>query len=272
MAYKKISIISILLVSCYLSGCAFFTDAVLSKREPTEREQMFAEAETFYKNNDFDSAKHLYFRLSRNIEGATDPIYDQSLWRLVKIYEKEDHSEKALLTLDELLTRKSSILDKYKIKFSQIKNNYRVTNFYRAHEIKKEVDEAYNKESLYLDDLYNYLIDTTTLSYDHRPREELMYLGEVQKFFVFIMESPMEPEREQITEQLINNYEHFFSLLKKDQLSDELKKKLSVSLLDQLRKFNQYHLGNGNAESKTISRFLAYSEKQQKILIERFRQ
>lgn len=270
---KKISIISVLLASLFISGCALRAkDTTASVKEPTAREQMFAEAEAFYKNNDFESAKPIYFRLSRNIEGNFDPIYDQSLWRLAKIYEKNDESEKALLALDEISIRKSSTIDKNKVKFSQLKNNFRVTNFYRAQEIKKEIDEAYKKQSFSLKQLYEYLTETTELNFDHRLLEELMFLGDIQKYFVFIMESPMSPENEQLTDTLINSYEHFFAALKRSSLSAEFKKKLSISLFDQLQKFNQYKIDNETPNEKTISRFMNYSEKQKKILIESFRQ
>ena len=271
MTYKKISIISFLLINLFLTGCALFEENTTEIHKITEREQMFANAEAFYKNNNFESARLLYFRLSRNIESVFDPIYDQSLWRLVKIYEKNDESEKALLTLDELSTRKSSKIEKNKIKFAQIKNNFRVTNFYQAKELKKEIDESYKNKTLSLEEIYDYLVDTTEFTNDHHLLEELMFLGEVQKYFIFIMESSMSPENEQLTERLINNYEHFFTALKQSMLSTEFKKKLSISLLDQLRKFDQYKIDTSNLNTKTITRFLNYSEIQQKILVESFR-
>lgn len=271
-AYKKITIVSILSVSLLLCGCAFFNEELSSSRPLTEREQMFARAEAHYKNNDVEAAKKLYFRLSRNVSGNFDAIYDQSLWRLVKIYEKNDESEKALLTLDELASRKSSSISKNKIRFAQIKNNFRVTNFYQAHEIKKEIDESFRNENLSLAEIYEILMDTTDLSYDHRMLEELMYLGEVQKYFVFVMESRMYPENEQLTGHLIKCYDHFFSLLRRTSLSADFKKKLSISLLDQLRKFDQFKIDTNDANPETLIRFLRYSEAKQKILIESFHQ
>ena len=272
MDYKKISIISALLISLLFAGCALLDEEVAVVHKPTEREQMFADAEAFFKTNNFEAAKPLYFRLSRNVDDVLDPIYDQSLWRLVKIYEKNDESEKALLTLDELSIRKSSTIPLNKIRFSQMKNNFRVTNFFQAKEIKKELDREYKNKTLSLDEIYEYLIETTELVYDQRLLEELMFLGEVQKYFVFVMESSMSPENEELTERLINTYEHFFAALKRDALSSELKKKLSISLLDQLHKFDQYRIENSVPNEKTITRFSNYSDKKQKILSESFRQ
>lgn len=272
MAYKKISIASILSASLFSAGCALFKDNILLQQSPTEREQMYARAENFFKKNDFDSAKLLYFRLSRNVSGTHDSIYDQSLWRLVKIYETNDESEKALLTLDELSMRKTSTISKNRIKFSQMKNNFRVTNFFQAREIRKDLDEAYKNGNLSLDEIFDCLLDITDLTYDHRMLEELMFLGEVQKYFVFVMESPMHPENELLTEHLIKNYEHFFSVLKRSTLAPDFRKKLSISLLDQLQKFDQYKIDMAGTDAKTLSRFLNYSEPKQKILIESFRQ
>lgn len=270
MVYKKISIAFILSVSVFLNGCAFFGGSILSARPPTEREKMYATAEEFYKNNNVEAAKNLYFRLSRNTTGNTDPIYDQSLWRLVKIYEKNDESEKALLTLDELAIRETSTISKNTIKFAQMKNNFRVANFFHAREIKKELDLAFKKGDLTLEEIYENLIETTDLTYDHRLLEELMFLGEVQKYFLFVMESQLYPENEQLTDRLIKNYEHFFSVLNRPTLSVDLKRKLSISLLDELRKFDQYKIDTEDTNLKTLTRFLNYSEPKQKILVESF--
>lgn len=267
---RKISIALILSASIILSSCAFFDEKSLLPRPFTEREQMFARAENFFSKGDFESAKNLYFRLSRNVSGRYDAIYDQSLWRLVKIYEKSDESEKALLSLDELSIRKSSTISDNKIKFAQMKNNFRVANYYQANIIKKEIDEAYRSGALDLEELFEILMESTDLTYEHRMLEELMFLGEVQKYFVFIMESELSPENDQLTDQLIKNYEHFFSLLKRSNMSADFKKKLSISLVDQLRKFDRYKLDNNDSNPETLLRFSNYSEPKQKILIESF--
>lgn len=267
---RRISITLILSASLFLTSCAFFGEKSSLSRAPTEREQMFAGAEDFYNKGDFESAKTLYFRLSRNVSGRFDSIYDQSLWRLVKIYEKSDESEKALLSLDELSLRKASTISANKIKFAQMKNNFRVANLYQAGIIKKEIDEAYRSENLDLEEIFEILIDSTDLTYDHRMLEELLFLGEVQKYFVFVMESQLSPENEQLTDHLIKSYEHFFSLLKRSSLSADFKKKLSISLLDQLRKFDRYKLDSNETNIETLLRFSNYSEPKQKILIESF--
>ena len=269
-AYKKISIAFLLSTSLFLVGCVSLKEKAPITPFNSERLQMFSTAENYYKNNDFNLAKPLYFRLSRNVSGNFDQIYDQSLWRLVKIYEKNDESEKALLALDELAIRKTSTISINKIKFSQMKNNFRVTNLYQAREIKKELDEAYRNENLSLDEIFENLIETTDLTYDHRLLEELMFLGEVQKYFVFVMESRLSPENEQLTDHLIKSYEHFFGLLKRNTLSPEFKRKLSISLLDQLRKFDQYKIDSNDTNLDTLTRFLSYSEPKQKFLIESF--
>lgn len=268
--YRKISIALILSASLILTSCAFFREKSSLPRALTEREQMFASAEDFYAKGNFESAKTLYFRLSRNVSGKYDSVYDQSLWRLVKIYEKSDESEKALLTLDELSIRKSSTISINKIKFAQMKNNFRVANLYQANIIKKEIDEAYRSEALDAEELFEILIDSTDLSYDHHMLEELLFLGTIQKYFVFVMESQLAPENEQLTDHLIKSYEHFFSLLKRSNLSADFKKKLSISLVDQLRKFDRYKIDSDGTNAETLLRFSNYSEPKQKILIESF--
>ena len=151
-----------------------------------------------------------------------------------------------------------------------MKNNFRVANLYQANIIKKEIDEAYRSEALDAEELFEILIDSTDLSYDHHMLEELLFLGTIQKYFVFVMESQLAPENEQLTDHLIKSYEHFFSLLKRSNLSADFKKKLSISLVDQLRKFDRYKIDSDGTNAETLLRFSNYSEPKQKILIESF--
>lgn len=274
-AYKKTSKISLFLFNISLiclafigGGCSYFQEEVVTVREPSEREKLFFTAEKFFINHDDESAKPIYFKITRNNEGAFDPIYDKSLWRLVQIYEKDDDSAKALLTLDELSVRRSSTIPPSKIKFAQIKNHFRVSNYYQAERIRKEIDQSYRDGTLSLFEIYEALMETTELSYDHHLLEELRFIGEIQKYFVFVMESNMSPENERLTERLIQNYDRFFAALKRPSASDEYEKQLSISLLDQLRKFDSYQIEGGPSNPKTMTRFSKYSEQQQKKLTE----
>lgn len=293
MHFKTTLIISLLSISCFLNACSSLetveqsgeksvkqsvdqsVDQSISPSKLTERDQIFAAAEEFFKNQKFDSAKNLFLRLSRNKEGAQDPLYDKSLWYLSKIYENTNEIEKALLSLDELVYRKSTTISKNKIKFSQMRYQFLLTNYVQGKEIKKELDDLYKKNLISLNDLFEYLEDTTSSIDDHFLLEELMFVGEAQKYFIFIMESQQAPENEQSTEKLIKIYEHFFTALKHNKYSNEFKKKLTISLFDQLNKFNHYKLDtfkseNSELNNNTITIFYEYSMKKQKILTEGF--
>ena len=102
-----------------------------------------------------------------------------------------------------------------------------------------------------------------------------MFLGEAQKYFVFIMESQLNPENQLATDRLIQNYDYFFALLSNTSVSSAFKKKLSIALYDQLTKFNQYKIDlikNENSDSSlnSTSVFYDYSIKKLKILTEGF--
>lgn len=250
------------------SGCTYLQEEVVTVREPSDREKLFFTAEKFFINNEDEAAKPIYFKITRNNEGSFDPIYDKSLWRLVQIYENDDESAKALLTLDELDKRDTSTVPKSKIRFAQIKNHFRVTNYYQAERIRKELDQQYRDRTLSLFEIYEALAETTDLTYDHNILEELKFMGEVQKYFIFVMESDMSPENERLTEKLIQNYDRFFAALKSPATSDEFKKQLSISLLDQLRKFDLYQMEDEPTNPKTMKRFTKYSDQQQKKLTE----
>ena len=85
---------------------------------------------------------------------------------MAKLYEKNNESEKAILSLEELLTRKSSSISKNKIYFLLLKNHFRIANFSQAEVVKKRLDEAYKNQQLQLNEIYEYLIDVTNLVHD----------------------------------------------------------------------------------------------------------
>lgn len=239
--------------------------------ELTEREKLFNEAEKLYLQKDDERAFQIYARLTRNSDKSSDPVYDNSLWRMVKIYENLGESEKALLTLDELSQRPAPTLEKNKIKFAQIKNHYLIANSYQAEEIKKEIDQDFKVRALDIPQIAVYLRETADLNFDLKILEELQYLGAVQKYFLFVIESSESPQNEMLSDFLIHNYQGFFQVLARDTTSEELKNKLIISLLAQLTDFKKYTLID-SSPSVPLKKFISYAEKQQKTLQERLTQ
>lgn len=281
MPYKKTLTISLLLLNCFLSGCTLLSKTeeykpeANSSTQTSARTEIFNNAEKFFQNNDYISAKPLYIRLSRYKEGTHDISYDLALWRLTKIYENENEIEKALLTLDEMLSFRKNTIPKNRIKFTQMRYHFLLTNYNQAKEIKKDIDEAYKNNSITLKELYEYINETTQSINASYLIEELMFLGEAQKYFVFIMESQLNPENQLATDRLIQNYDYFFSLLNNVSISGAFKKKLSIALYDQLTKFNQYKIDlikseNSDSSHNSTSVFYDYSVKKLKILTEGF--
>lgn len=239
--------------------------------ELSEREKLFNEAEKYYLQNDDVTAFQIYAKLTRSSERSYDPVYDNSLWRMVKIYENQGESEKALLTLDELSRRPALAVPKEKIKFAQIKNHYLVANSYQAEEIKKEIDQSFKQRTLDIQQMASYLRETADLNFDLKVLEELQYLGAVQKYFLFVIESSESPQNQMLADLLIHSYQGFFHLLARDTASEELKKNLTISLMAQLTDFKKYTLIDSR-QSAPLKKFIDFAEKQQKTLQERLSQ
>ena len=239
------------------------------KAPPTQRELLFEQAEKYYEAGRFDVALPLYFKIAREPAPEGDSIYDKSLFSLAELYEKNDQPEKSILALNELLKRDNIGFARTKIKFMLIKNHFRITNYYQARKIKAGIDEEYKISAVSLNELYQALYYGTTLYYDRRLFDELSFLGEIQKYFVYVMESGLAPENEKITDLIILYYSRFITQLDKDILSNDIKKKLTISLLDQLGKFDKYLLIGQQDNLTQLKRFAKYSENQQKILTER---
>lgn len=289
LIYKKTTTISKLLINCALgcalsgslSGCALFNsffgpaqnheNAATEEKPLSERQKLLLEAENFYKKNNLPAAQVLFLRISRFNDGDFDPVYDQALWYLAKINEKNNEPDKVILSLDELADRRNNSIPKTKINFLLMKSHYRITNFTTAQKNKAQIDDDYKNRVFSLDELADYLLETSELTFDKHLQEDLLFLGEIQKYFVYVMENPLSLKSQELTERLINNYEIFFTALKKNSYPAEFKKKMSVSLYDQLTKFEQYQLDDSDsANIEAIARFAAYCQRQKKQLIEGF--
>ena len=253
-----------------LSNCVTLksVDELKKTQPPTDRDILFERAEQLSRTGDYDSAQSIYFKITREPTGPIDPVYDKSLWNLALYYETSDQSEKALLALDELSRRNSSIISRARIQFALVKNHFRVTNYFQAKKIRAEIDNDYKSQHYSRAVLYDALYYTTTLYYDRHILDELVFVGEIQKYFIYIMESDFSPQNETLTELLIFYYEGFFKALNKNLLSKEIKRQLSMSLLDQLRRFERLKIEGNYRNPRTMARFSEYADTQQKKLTE----
>lgn len=265
----KSKILSVFVLILFLLAAACSSTSGLRHKPHTEREVLFDEAESLYEDGRFNEAFPLYLRLSRSTEGSFDPVYDESLWRLTSLYEKNDAPEKALLCLAELTERPGASVSEYRIRFAQARNYFRVDNRLEAFKALSAVNEDFDRGYLTVDDLVGYLPEATEFVYDRHMPAELMYLGKIQKYFVYVMESE-HPESDRIGEHLTSVYNRFFAALDSPALSAEFKRHLSILLYDQLRHFDIYQLDGYSENAEAIRKFSAYSSEKQKTLAESF--
>lgn len=271
-SYFKILILFFFLSSCSLWPVLEEEVAIkaVEKPAPSERQQVYDKAKGLLNLGQFSEAEPIYFQITRYPSDGKDSIYDKSLLDLAFLYEKTDQSEKAILALDELSKRDTSVVDKASIKVLLIKNHYRVTNYYQARTIRAELDGMYRTQEVSLQDIYSALYYQTTLYYDRHIFDELLFLGDMQKYFVYVMESQTNAaEGEKLTELLVLYYERFNSQLNSGLLSKDLKKRLIISLIDQLNKFDRYKLNDATKNIKYLNRFSDFAEVNEKRLTER---
>lgn len=257
--------ISCLVFLVLISSCSLF-EKKSEIKELTPREANFEKAVTFFNEKNFNNALPLFQKISQQSEAKVDRVYDLTLWYLSVIYEKTNMPEKALLTLKELTLRNSTIVPSLKVRFSQMKNHFRVSNEYQALEVKKLIDSNQPLLRNDIETIYSYLFETTDLNYDHLAVEELQFVGQLQKYFIYVMESSQSPENAQATELLISIYDNFFKILKNNKLNFNFRKKIAIALIDQLRLFDRYKIDDLNVNLMTIAKFSNYSEKKQKLL------
>ncbi len=270
--FLRFIILSVLVIST--SACSLLQTEPTPATDPkkplvkSEREKVLDEADRNFQAGNYDAALILYFRIARDPAEETDLIYDKSLVGLAHLYEKSDQSEKAILALDELLKRDTKAISKVSLQVALIKNHFRVTNYYQARQIKLEIDNGYKTQNTSLREIYEALYYQTDLYYDRHIFDELTFVGDLQKYFVYVIESDLLNESDKLTDLLILYYEKFLAQLDNQILSPDIKKRLAASLIDQLSKFDRYKMPDNDSQSN-LTRFSNFAEAQKRKLVER---
>jgi len=231
-------------------------------RPLTERELLYEKGNALLLAQEYSKAEDLFLSLTGTRMAKPDAPYDLSLWNLSVINEKQGHPEKAILILRQLLD--SQHLSTFAVKAALMKNYFRVDNKAEALKYKKLLDAENPKMTVAAPALYSDLIETLDLNYDHLLLQELDYVGEIQKYLIYVMEQNDSNKNERATDTLIAVYDRAASVLNRDTATPEFKKKVAISLLNNLHRFDLLKLNDLNLNFKTIAKFSNYSEKKQK--------
>lgn len=260
--FKSISLFLFLLVSLF--SCA--TKGPLNNVALSPREMTYQKGLLLFNALKYAEAASFFLKISQNPNDPNDEIYNSSLWNLSLIYEKFGDFDKAVFALQELEKRRSSSISLFKIQLALMKNYIRLGNKKVALEIRKQIDSSLPVSHHSLSDIYFSVAENTNFNFDLQMLQELQFLGEIQKYFVFVMESKDVAVNARATELLMGLYDVFFKAFEKDSLNYEFKKSLAIELLEQLRRFDHYKLDDLNLNMKTMVRFSAYSNEKQKFL------
>ena len=134
------------------------------------------------------------------------------------------------------------------------------------------LDDEKPRTTIQTNVLYVTLQQTLNLNYDQLILEELDYVGEAQKYLLYVMEQNQSELNQVATELLISIYQRAYAQTKKDSLQADFKEKILVSLLDKLILFESYKLNDLNINLQTVAKFSKFSEKLEKQITDRLHQ
>ena len=266
---NKLIFFSIFLTVFLTLGCSLFG---ASSKRLSEREIIFEKAKALMAAEQFALAEPFFLNLTAEPEEKNDLIYDMSLWNMGLIYEKLGFPEKSILAYNLLLDRQTEHVSLFKIHAALMKNYFYVDNQVVALKYKNKLDDVNPKLTMSADKLYQEIAPTLNLNYDQLILEELNYVGEIQKYLLFVMEQNKSSKNEQATEMLISLYQRSYALTKYEVLNKEFKDKILISLLDKLRLFHLYKLNDLNINMKTVAKFTRYAEELEKEITDRLHQ
>lgn len=255
-------VVAVTLTVTMISSCVIVPRTPEGPRPLTEREMLYEKGNALLLAHEYSKAEVLFLSLTGQHMQNPDAPYDMSLWSLSTIYDKNGFPERSVLILLPLL--KSEYISQFKVKAALMKNYFLLNNPTEAMKYKKMLDAENPKMTVAANALYYDLIETLDLNYDHLLLQELDYVGEIQKYLIFVMEQNESKKNEKVTELLTSIYDKSYEMLAKDSVNPEFKKKIAISLLNNLRRFDLLKLNDLNINPKTVSKFSLYAEKKQK--------
>lgn len=252
--------------SLVLGSCSLMP----SKNEPTRltlREENYEKGAALLKIYKYKEASLFFTKVIENPPELNDSTYDLSLWNMAIIHEKYGQPDQALLALNELALRSSTAVSQFKIQLAQMKNYFRVANPNQARLIRLHLDE----QKLFIkydpQDLFEDINEVVTLNYDYSILDELDFIGEIQKYFLYVMEESNEVTSQKALHTLIGLMDSFIISMQKDYFNTEIKQKIAIRLLDQFQNFDNLKMDSFSKKS-AVAEYTTYSAKKQKYLID----
>ena len=258
------SIVKVLIFLFVLSACQT-PQIPVEQPKLTEREMIYQKGVALFKNAKYAESSGFFLKIAQTSLGPQDETYNAALWNLSFIYEKLGEFDKAILALIELEARGSKKILLFSIRLRLIKNYFRIDNPLKAIEIQKHIT-SHDLNKLLIEEIYLSLEENVQFNYDSQMLEELHFLGQVQKYFITVMESPTTALNTKATDLLTSLYDNFLKVLEKDTLNIEFKRTLAIELLDQFRKFELYKRTDVTLNPYAISKFSNYANEKQQII------
>lgn len=273
ITFNPIAFLILAFMGLGLMSCA--SSSTHSNKSNTLSDINYEKGLAAYKKFDYPQASESLLKILQNPAYPDLQIYDESLWMMSVIYEKQAQFEQALLALNELEQRQRKIISPFKVRLAQIKNYYRVQNSEEAQLIRQKIDQAYlftqnSSERYPLSNLFEDLSEVAQLNYDQHILAEIDFINEIQKYFFELMTCSDEKINQSSFELLTQIDDVFMLSFKKDYLNQTLKRSLAIKMIDHFEGFQQLSRENLTQaqNSKTMSLFLNYAEQKQKILID----
>lgn len=244
------------------------------------RSQLYQQGLIAFNKNQFLEAEKIFILIIED-HRINDVYARDSKWNLVKIYEAQKFFDKAILFLLELEKNQRNQVELLKIQQHLIFNYVYMSDINRAMQIEASLNKYFykvdNKELVLYDVLSELLrIESESLTSDNQRLDQLRYLGIINKYVLYTMETCTEKQSAQLVDQLKNKYLRFINLLNQDQLNLNFKKNIAVEMLQQLRLIENYvidydldEMQKKNKENiNNIQDFLNFSKQKQKYLTE----
>lgn len=236
----------IAIFTLWTSGCAIFDDPK-NPYADTQAGSVFAKGQTLVASGDFENALPYLNRTLEQHLDTTDPYsnYKKALLLSARSYDQLAQPEKALLALEELT--KNALYDKTKeltIKSLLLKNKAKIQQDISQAEEKKDIIKAVsqgNLDKIFILDNLGWSLD---FQCDKYCLEEVLFFKEIQLSLLYIVEqkkaAPIASEK--AAELIRERYKYFYDHHLNTSFSAEYRKKLTVHILDSLRKLKNLDL------------------------------
>ena len=237
-------VLGLIVIALTLSACALFEERE-EKADRISTNQNFSKGQALVLAREFDKALPFLAMTLKEGQSPNNRNYEMTLLYSARAYDQLGQPEKAILAINEFLTKPYSTTEEIQTRALLLKN-YAKQGLDIANNIEKSrLEQAVKMNEGESADILRGLYWSMEFSCDQFCLAELKFLKEIQLQFLYLIEKDVAIAGES-REILQQRYHYFHQFLKKDYLQLSFRREIAAGILDSLQRLSSLYLALPN--------------------------